>query len=728
MTTVPLHPDKPELAFRVGVTGARAIDPSHQPWVEAGIHAVLATIREEIARLAKEPRVITAYAMGDVRPPVPRLTFLSPLAQGADRLAARAAVAAGYDLFIPLPFRCADDTPEAQYRAQYSKHEAPYDPTLEQEFTTLLRQADGRVLTLDGDRPQGPLGDLQEARSFEAVGNFIVRNCDLLIAIWDGRSSRGWGGTGAMVRLAANGGPPVWWIHATEPVEPRLIRTFLDVYGKLPIKDAGAGLRDYLRETIMPPRVDTAHEHHGPIASIINFRRGPVPDPITQYFSDPLPRQPRGMKAPDTDPASTSPIRPPPLFRAHVRLLRILSARPLKAWYHGGKQELTAAIRRAAGRSPSAPGSSDPWQAPVDYWRRHYAFADERAEANGHRYRSVYVWIFITIALSLIAATGAMAMPVTWPLHTPLEALAILVEALGLIFIFWLLYMNGRKDWHQRWIDCRLLAEMCRGQRSVARLGWTLPIGTLYAMASSRPASRKHGARLQSLPRRLAGQLWRWVAGSGSADHDHHGDTHERPAWVAWLFLAMLRAAPLPTGTFDKVRLVETRETINRELIRDQWVYNRRTARRLERAAARLARWGETFFLVLVIIIAWKAYIVFQHLLHSLLPHPPPTPPAEAHQVGDFVRLLGFAAVALPTMAAASVGIRAYAELTLLARRSRSMAAVMRRWHRHVARVNPGDPVASADLGEATHTVVSEMLLETDGWAHTFRIKVPEAG
>jgi hypothetical protein len=100
----------------------------------------------------------------------------------------------------------------------------------------------------------------------------------------------------------------------------------------------------------------------------------------------------------------------------------------------------------------------------------------------------------------------------------------------------------------------------------------------------------------------------------------------------------------------------------------------------------------------------------------------------EAHEVGDFIRLLGFAAVVLPTMAAASVGIRAYAELTLLARRSRSMAAVMKRWHSHVARVPPGDPVASADLGEATYTVVSEMLLETDGWAHTFRIKVPEAG
>jgi hypothetical protein len=661
-------------------------------------------------------------------PPVPRLTFLSPLAQGADRLAARAAVAAGYDLFVPLPFRCADDTPGSQYQAQYSKHEAPYDPTLEQEFTTLLRQAGGRVLTLDGDRPPGPLGNLQEARSFEAVGNFIVRNCDLLIAIWDGQSSRGWGGTGAMVRLAANGGPPVWWIHATEQVEPRLIRTFLDVYGKQPIKDPGEGLRDYLHETIVPPRVDTAHHHHGPIARIIDFRRGPVPDPITQYFSDPLPRQPRGMKAPDTEPASTSPVDPPPLFRAHARLLRILSARPLKAWYHCGKQELTAAIRQAARRSSSAPGSSDPWQEPVDYWRRHYAFADERAEANGYRYRSVYVWIFVTIALSLIAATGALAMPLTWSLHTPLEALAILVEALGLIFIFCLLYMNGRRDWHQRWIDCRLLAEMCRGQRSVARLGWTLPIGTLYAMASARPVSRNHHARPQGLLRRLAGRLWRWVAGSSSADHDRHGDTHDRPAWVAWLFLAMLRAAPLPTGTFNEERLVEARETINRELIRDQWVYNRRTARRLERAAARLARWGETFFLVLVIIIAWKACIVFQHLLHSLLPHPPPTPPAEAHQVGDFVRLLGFAAVALPTMAAASVGIRAYAELTLLARRSRSMAAVMARWNRQMPDIVLGNPVASADLGEATHTVVSEMLLETDGWAHTFRIKVPEAG
>lgn len=53
-------------------------------------------------------------------------------------------------------------------------------------FRTLLGRTWAKVLELDGAR-----GDKEtQNRSYEAVERMVVRNCDLLIAIWDGGKGR----------------------------------------------------------------------------------------------------------------------------------------------------------------------------------------------------------------------------------------------------------------------------------------------------------------------------------------------------------------------------------------------------------------------------------------------------------------------------------------------------------------------------------------------------------
>jgi len=47
----------------------------------------------------------------------------------------------------------------------------------------------------------------------EDVGRTIVHSCDVLVAIWDGESSTGKGGTGEMVRYARVVGRSIFWIH-----------------------------------------------------------------------------------------------------------------------------------------------------------------------------------------------------------------------------------------------------------------------------------------------------------------------------------------------------------------------------------------------------------------------------------------------------------------------------------------------------------------------------------
>ena len=156
-------------------------------------------------QLAGSPEIRAAYSETP-----PRLRLVSPLAEGADRLVARAALEEGYELIVPMPFA----------QAEYEKDFAG-DGSVE-EFRTLLAQAASR-LELDGGRGE------HDAASYEAVGRMVVRNCDLLIALWDGEPGKGRGGTADIVRFAASGGPPIWWLRLGETAPPRWVTDAADL-------------------------------------------------------------------------------------------------------------------------------------------------------------------------------------------------------------------------------------------------------------------------------------------------------------------------------------------------------------------------------------------------------------------------------------------------------------------------------------------------------------------
>jgi hypothetical protein len=67
-------------------------------------------------------------------------------------------------------------------------------------YERLLQAADKRV-TLPYDSPS--------EQAFYEAGRAVVDGCDLLIAVWDGGSSRGLGGTADVVRYARDRGRPV---------------------------------------------------------------------------------------------------------------------------------------------------------------------------------------------------------------------------------------------------------------------------------------------------------------------------------------------------------------------------------------------------------------------------------------------------------------------------------------------------------------------------------------
>lgn len=168
--------------LRVGVTG-------HRDLPDDG--ALAQQVRHALQR-------VNQIAPASASTPL-RLAVVSPLAEGADRLVARAVLELpGALLEAPLPLPRQDY--EQDFATEASKH----------EFAELLARAT-RVLEMP------PTETRPEA--YAQVGQYVVDRCDVLIALWDGQPSHGEGGTAEIVEWARDRRVPLFWIGTAPPYQ-----------------------------------------------------------------------------------------------------------------------------------------------------------------------------------------------------------------------------------------------------------------------------------------------------------------------------------------------------------------------------------------------------------------------------------------------------------------------------------------------------------------------------
>ena len=123
-------------------------------------------------------------------------TILSPLAEGADRLAAAEILKiADSELEAVLPMA----------RDEYVRDFATAGSRA--EFHDLLGRA-SRTIVLGEAAPDIALDEVRN-KAYEAVGRHVVDHCDLLIAVWDGKPARGRGGTAEIVAYARQQNRPL---------------------------------------------------------------------------------------------------------------------------------------------------------------------------------------------------------------------------------------------------------------------------------------------------------------------------------------------------------------------------------------------------------------------------------------------------------------------------------------------------------------------------------------
>jgi hypothetical protein len=153
----------------IGVTGHRFLDEVDK--ITAGVDRALVGIEAAFA-----PQ---------------HWAVLSALADGADQLVTECVLArhpAKLIALLPMPL------------AGYMQDIRSPGP-----FQELLAQA-ARVIEL----PKAQTHD----QAYAALGQYIAEHCDLLLAVWDGRSAQGLGGTSDIVAHARAIGKPLAWVHA----------------------------------------------------------------------------------------------------------------------------------------------------------------------------------------------------------------------------------------------------------------------------------------------------------------------------------------------------------------------------------------------------------------------------------------------------------------------------------------------------------------------------------
>lgn len=435
----PAHPPRARMAFRVGVVGHRF---DRLPADAAGLAAIdgrIRTVLEAVGLAIAEFRTTEEATLYDSAPPL--LRAVSPLAEGADRMFAAAALDRGYELCVPMPF----------VREEYEKDFAT--PGSLAEFRGLIdrAEAESRVTTFELDQPRE-----DQPAAYGAAGRLVVNQSDLLVAIWDGQKGKG-GGTVETMKEAVSFRVPVLRIDARAPFGWSLISSNDDIDSCIvghcaPEELDPAALRervaDIVRAEIALPRTTSGREAlYDPAAAI-------EPEKLARtYFGE---RQPKlsiyFLWKPFRDLVGDFRVRLP-----RVRVPDFVDA------------------------------AGDDWpagqpEASVGDWvnarlRTHFAWADGLADYYADAHRSGFIATSMLAALAVLLALLPVVLGIEGKAdYHGLEIGLILAEAVVLSGLFATIGRANAKRWHERWLEYRMLAEWVRQLRFLIPMGGGRPL------------------------------------------------------------------------------------------------------------------------------------------------------------------------------------------------------------------------------------------------------------
>ncbi len=397
---------------RVGSVNARTLsadsDIGESAPIAVGItgHRLERLADTDLAVLcARIDEVMSAMAAAS---PGSRFRLVGSLAEGADVVAADAALGRGWQVDTVLPF-ARDD-----YADDFD------GPAAAGLRARLDRSAN--VLELPGSRDE-PGG---EAAAYERAGRVVLTQSDILLAIWDGDPPRGRGGAAQIVAEAVAHAIPVLVLHPDASEPPVLLWSGLNAH------DSG------------PEAVDT----------VARGGLGDLPRLMARLAASPS-ADVRGRAR------RTVPDAPPLFAIAYPLLLALTGVRRLRL----------SNLRRpcpAARVSGAAPAMALQTRINDQLWPR-FDKADCEASLAAQLFRSAFVSSFALAALAVTLAVTLALLGLIVP--TAVKPLLAAGEFASIAMILIITTWGSRAGWHDRWLDQRTLVEELRCLAVSASLG-----------------------------------------------------------------------------------------------------------------------------------------------------------------------------------------------------------------------------------------------------------------
>jgi hypothetical protein len=425
------YPPKPRLTLRVGITGHRP-KPHRYPLgsidrVKDQLHSVFAAIDAVLMAHAQSADLYSAEPH--------QVRLVSGLAEGADQLAVSARPP-NWTVDAILPF------PRASYLKDFETSAMEDGRDVRPEFQAVLAQAQTVV-----ELPEE--SGAREA-AYARLGAFLLRQIDILVAVWDGGPSEGVGSTADVVKKAGEAGIPIVWVSSSEDIFPRLIdEVEEDGQPVAPLADCTrGGLREVISSIVSAPT--GAPPHPDPDHS-------PEPDAaqqLTQFLGEKWPLRCRWV--------------------AYDIFKRLVEGEPVRSFIP------FKALQDSAGDwnqfVADAPPVGDLGTRIIVMVKPRYVWADTLAVYLANVYRSTYIIVYLLSAFAVALALGGVFSHLFDDNNFNNRAFAfkgtLVFLELILIFVIIRIVTIGRQErWHQRFLEYRTLAEMLRDIRFLAYVG-----------------------------------------------------------------------------------------------------------------------------------------------------------------------------------------------------------------------------------------------------------------
>lgn len=469
LSSYPLH-------FTVGITGKRSIVPENREALVAVITAQLTQIKKALsAQKAKSPYDKDRTV---------RLSVVTALAAGADQIGAKAAIACkadGWALDAIVPFE------RSAYRARLDADLADQDGSAQfddllSQCDTVFEMSDFAPPDLDPNTKNISHDEFLVRRRYRTVGQIIIRQCDILIALWDGAPASGMGGTADVMTRARRLGVPIVWIDPVSlearsimPSDSQETNDLVLVASRLKANSPPASIaieksiEMVLLIPIAPPKHDKhdKHKHEKQVkdqkASFerflgVNGVKCEVDKLTTRAFwyqallwlilfgakseKPQNPENPENPEKPEKPDKSETAVKDMPLaawsgFKLKTNNMHEYWPKPSVF-----NEEIDEVIKEETTR------------------------ADRIATRLSHWYRSAYIGIFLGASLAVVAGMVGTFYP-EQKMWFVITELVILSVALGIYF-----YAQNLKL-HSRFMAARNFAEMMRAYRIPALLGFS---------------------------------------------------------------------------------------------------------------------------------------------------------------------------------------------------------------------------------------------------------------